>query len=81
MLQLCHALMEAGCRDPCLALLPQALLPSGGTVLSLALHSNLVTDMQELLPLVAKHGACFFRERESESVIYCARILLVQLTV
>jgi hypothetical protein len=56
MLQLCHALMEAGCRDPCLALLPQALLPAGGTILSLQLQSNLVTDIEELLPLVAKHG-------------------------
>jgi hypothetical protein len=58
MLQLCHALMQAGCRDPCLELLPQALLPSCGTLLSLQLHSFLVTDLKELLPLVAKHGAC-----------------------
>jgi hypothetical protein len=56
MLQLCHALMLAGCRDPCLELLPQALLPAAGSLLSLQLHSFLVTNMKELLPLVAKHG-------------------------
>jgi hypothetical protein len=56
MLQLCHALMESGCREPCLELLPQALLPAGGTVLSLHLHTHLVTNIQELLPMVAKHG-------------------------
>lgn len=56
MLQLCHALMEAGCRDPCLELLPQSLLPAGGTILSLQLHTCLVTDLTELLPMVAKHG-------------------------
>lgn len=56
MLQLCHALMSCGRRDACLELLPQALLPQAGSLLSLQLHTSLVTDLQDLLPLVAKHG-------------------------
>jgi hypothetical protein len=56
MLQLCHALLTAGDRSTCLALLPQALLPGGCGLQALTPNSCLVAALQELLPVVAKHG-------------------------
>lgn len=56
LLQLCHALLLAGCRSACLSLLPQALLPAACTIAQLQPNSCLVAALQELVPAVAKHG-------------------------
>lgn len=56
LLQLCHALLTAGDRSSCLALLPQALLPQGCDLAALCPNSCLVAALQALLPVAAKHG-------------------------
>jgi hypothetical protein len=57
LLQLCHALLAAGCRSSALALLPQALLPQGAALFALQPSTCLVNALGQLLPVAAKHGA------------------------